>query len=97
MGAAVEVVGASVASKTTTAGAGLAGLGWWFSSEAAVAVGILLGVVGFFANVYFQRRRDKRDAECKLKDEERKQREEERREAEHRALMRAYEGKCSGQ
>lgn len=59
--AAVEVAGASVASKVTTAGAGVTGLGWWFSSEAAVFVGILIGVAGYLTNVYFQLRRDRRE------------------------------------
>lgn len=59
--AAVEITGASLASKTTTAGAGVAGLGWVFSSEAAVFFGILIGVVGLVVNIYFQRRRDKRE------------------------------------
>lgn len=59
--AAVEITGASIASKTTTAGAGVAGLGWWFSSEAAVFVGILIGVLGLVVNVYFQMRRDRRE------------------------------------
>lgn len=88
--AAVEITGASLASKTTTAGAGIAGFGWWFSSEAAVFVGILIGVAGYLTNLYFQRRREKREMEFKQKDEDRKQRQDEREQREHEARMRSY-------
>lgn len=59
--AAVEITGASVASKATTAGAGVAGIGWLFSSESAVFFGIVVGVIGLLVNVYFQSRRDRRE------------------------------------
>lgn len=58
-----DAVVASVASKATYVGAGTSFIGWLTTSEAGVAVGIILGIVGFIVNLYFKRREDRRQQE----------------------------------
>lgn len=72
----MEVHLAAVGSKATFAGAGTTIGGWLLSSEGAVFVGIVLGVLGLLVNVWFSRRRDARE-----------QRQLELRQAEHEARM----------
>ncbi|TBV16697.1 holin [Stutzerimonas kirkiae] len=62
-GGAVEVVGASVAQKVTTAGAAAGFLGWLSQVNWVGLTGALVAVVGLLMNWYFQHRRDKREAE----------------------------------
>jgi hypothetical protein len=51
---------AAAASKSTYTGAGLTITGWLFSSQAAVAVGMLVGILGLITNFVFRLREDRR-------------------------------------
>lgn len=64
-GLALEVVGASVANKTTVAGAVAGAVGWLAQINWMGLCGVLIAVLGLIFNVYFQHRRDRREAfEC---------------------------------
>lgn len=54
---------ASLASKVTQAGAFSVGLGWWFTNEAAVFYGAVLGTLGLLVNFYYKRKADAREEE----------------------------------
>lgn len=58
----VEVVGASVANKTTVAGAVTGLFGWMAQVDWIGLSGFLLAMAGFLVSVYFQWRRDRREA-----------------------------------
>lgn len=60
---ATDLAIASVASKTTYMGATTVGFGWWFTNEAAVISGIVLGTLGLLTNIFFRYRADKRERE----------------------------------
>jgi hypothetical protein len=51
---------AAAASKSTYTGAGLTVTGWLLSSQAAVAVGMVVGVLGLITNFVFKLREDRR-------------------------------------
>jgi hypothetical protein len=51
---------AAAASKSTYTGAGLTVTGWLLSSEAAILVGMILGVAGLVVNIIFKVREDRR-------------------------------------
>lgn len=53
---------AAVGSKATYTGAGMTISGWFFSSEFAVLVGMLIGIGGFAVNWYYKHKQDRRDA-----------------------------------
>ena len=50
----------TAASKATYAGAGMTISGWLLSSEAAILIGIVVGVAGFAVNWFYKHREDKR-------------------------------------
>ena len=56
-----EAVIASAASKAMYGGAGGAVLAWFVSSEAAVILGLAIGLAGLVVNTFFQWRRDARE------------------------------------
>lgn len=58
--AAVDAAISATASKTTYAGSAVTVVGWWSSSEVAVAVGMIVGVVGLIVNIIFKFREDRR-------------------------------------
>lgn len=58
--AAVDAAVSAAASKTTYAGSAVTVVGWWSSSEVAVAVGMVVGVVGLIVNIIFKIREDRR-------------------------------------
>ena len=58
---AIETTLAAAGSKATYTGAGMTISGWALSSEAAVACGIVLGLVGLCVNFIFQLKRDRRE------------------------------------
>lgn len=66
---------AAAASKSTYTGAGLTITGWLLSSEAAVLVGMIIGVLSLAVNFFFRLREDRRQERLhqeklkKLKDE----------------------------
>lgn len=59
---AIEVVGASMANKTTVAGALTGAVGWLAQINWVGLIGVLVAVLGLAANIYFQIRRDRREA-----------------------------------
>lgn len=59
---AMEVVGASVANKTTAVGA-VTGLAGWVTQINWIALaGVMIALLGLVANIYFHHRRDRREA-----------------------------------
>ena len=52
---------AAAASKSTYTGAGLTFTGWLLSSQAAVLVGMILGVAGLVVNIVFKIKQDRRE------------------------------------
>ena len=66
---------AAAASKSTYTGAGLTITGWLVSSEAAILVGMVVGILGLCINFIFRLREDRRQERLhqerikKLKDE----------------------------
>jgi len=52
---------AAAASKSTYTGAGLTVTGWLVSSEAAILVGMILGVLGLIVNFAFRFKQDRRE------------------------------------
>lgn len=63
-GQAVDVVVSAVASKATYTGAGTSVLSWFLSSEAGVAIGIAVAVIGLVVNLIFKIREDRRQLEA---------------------------------
>lgn len=60
---ATDLALASVASKTTQVGAVTVLGGWWFTNEAAVLYGLIIGLVGLIVNWYYRRKADRREEE----------------------------------
>lgn len=56
----LEAASAAVASKTPYAGATVSVFGWLASNEAGVVIGVLIGLVGLAANIWFKLREDRR-------------------------------------
>ena len=63
----IDAIGIAATAKVTNAGAGASVLGWIMSSEFGVLAGILLALLGFLTNLWFQHRRDKREAAAHAK------------------------------
>jgi hypothetical protein len=83
----VEVVGASVANKGMLAG-GAVGLYGWLSQVNWIGIsGVGIAVLGMLINVYFQARRDRREAEAIAADAR-------RADAESAARIKALMDKC---
>lgn len=57
----LEAVGAAVASKVTQGGAVAGIFGWLVQINWIGLMGVLIGLMGLGANLYFQHRRDKRE------------------------------------
>ncbi|MFW1903664.1 holin [Acinetobacter baumannii] len=57
----VEVVASTAATKSMYAGGGVTLFGWYFQVSAATAIGLIITVLGFLVNFYFQFRRDRRE------------------------------------
>lgn len=57
----VETALAAVGSKATYTGATATTFGWVLSSEFGIAVGVLIGILGFLLNWYYSRKRDQRE------------------------------------
>lgn len=57
----VIAIGASVANKTTYTGAATGVLGWVTQIDLLSAMGVILAIIGFLFNLWFQYRRDKRE------------------------------------
>ena len=85
-----------IATKIGMAGGTLASIfGWFTSNGAAVFVGILMTVLGFVMNAWFQRRRDAREeAEAALRREHEIKREQ-RLEEMHQAQLEALRNNCA--
>lgn len=55
---------ATLGSNVTYTGATTTTLGWMLSSQFGIAVGVLIGVLGFALNFYYSRKRDQREQEA---------------------------------
>lgn len=69
---AFDVAAAASGAKATYGGAGTTVLGWWLSSEAAVLMGIVIGVSGLLVQWYYSHRRDQREEARHQREMERK-------------------------
>lgn len=58
----MEVAGASVSNKTTVAGAVTGAVGWAADINWIGLIGAVVAVLGLAVNIYFQIRRDRREA-----------------------------------
>ena len=76
---AFDAAATAAASKATYTGATAATLGWVASSEFSVIAGLLIAALGLLTNLYFQFRRDRREAYEQLRREQREEREHQRR------------------
>ena len=68
---AIEASAAGIANKATYAGAGVTISGGIMLSEAAVILGMIIGVLGLLVNWYYRAKEDKRSAaehERRMKD-----------------------------
>ena len=61
-GIAIEAAGVSVTNKATAAGALTGAVGWAASLDWVGLLGAFIAIVGLSANIYFQVRRDRREA-----------------------------------
>lgn len=59
--AAADAAIATTATKVTYTGAGMTISGWFFSSEFAVLMGVIIGVAGFIVNWYYRHKQDRRE------------------------------------
>ena len=59
--ATVDAAIAAVGSKATYGGAATSVLGWLFSSQFSVVVGILIGIAGLAVNWYYRAKQDRRE------------------------------------
>lgn len=92
---ATDTVVASVATKWGMGGGAIAAtFGWLTSNGVAVAIGILVTIMGFIVNYIFQRRRDHREVEQKEFDRQLALAEEKRRQELHEAQLRAIQERC---
>jgi cbb3-type cytochrome oxidase subunit 3 len=57
----VEVAASTVATKSMYAGGGVTVFGWVFQVSAATAIGLIITILGFLVNFYFQFRRNRRE------------------------------------
>ena len=93
---ATDTVVTSVATKWGMGGGTIAAtFGWLTSNGVAVAIGILVTVLGFVVNYIFQRRRDRREVEQKAFDRQLALAEEKRRQELHEAQLRAIHERCN--
>jgi hypothetical protein len=58
---AIDGTLAAVGTKATYTGAGAASVSWFLSSEFGILVGVVIGVAGLIAQIYYSRKRDKRE------------------------------------
>ena len=84
---AVEVIGASAANKTTVIGGLTGAFGWLAQVNWIGLAGVIIALLGFLANLYFQHQRHKRE---ELEREERRFRED----REHEMRMQALRERC---
>lgn len=95
---ATDTVVVSVATKWGMGGGAIAtAFGWFTHNGVAVAIGILVTVLGFIVNYIFQRRRDRREEEQKEFDRTLALAEEKRRQELHEAQLRAIQARCENQ
>lgn len=59
--ATLDATLAAAGSKATYTGAGTFSVGWLLSSEFGILVGLVLGVGGFLVQLYYSRKRDRRE------------------------------------
>lgn len=70
---------AAVSSKVGWGGLGVSGFGWLLTSEAGVAIGILVGIAGFSVSWYYRRKEFQLSQARAVAEEARKQAEHEMR------------------
>jgi hypothetical protein len=80
----VEAAIAAAGSKATYTGSGVVLSGWFFSSEFAVFVGIVIGVLGFLVNWFYKHKLTNTEIQFKLEELQLKQEQNEREKIEHK-------------
>ena len=60
----IDALGIAATAKVTYTGAGFSVLAWLQTSGFGVLAGVCLAALGYFTNLWFQHRRDKREAEA---------------------------------
>lgn len=93
-GLALEVAGASVANKVTSAGAVAGTVGWLVDINWIGLIGAAVAIFGLIANIYFQVRRDRREAAERAAREAREAARDAREAAESAARIKAMQDRC---
>lgn len=80
----VDAALAAAGSKATYTGSGMVLSGWFFSSEFAVLIGIVIGIAGFLVNWYYRHKLTAAEIKFKLDELHLKQEQNERDKLEHK-------------
>ena len=83
----IDATLAAAGSKATYTGSGMILSGWFFSSEFAVFVGILMGIAGFLVNWYYKHKISNAEIKFRLDELALKQAQAEREKLEHNFRM----------
>ena len=90
---AIDTALAAAGSKATYTGSGMVLSGWFFSSEFAVLVGILIGVAGFLVNWYYRHKLTSTEIKFRLDELHLKHEQNEREKLEHNHRMSVMKSK----
>ena len=91
----IDATLAAAGSKATYTGSGMVLSGWFFSSEFAVFVGILMGIAGFLVNWYYKHKIASAEIKFKLDELHLKQEQAERERVEHNYRMKSMKHRCN--
>lgn len=83
----VDAALAAAGSKATYTGSGMVLSGWLFSSEFAVLVGIVIGILGFLVNWYYRHKLTSTEIKFRLDELHLKHEQNEREKLEHSQRM----------
>lgn len=85
----IDATLAAAGSKATYTGSGMVLSGWFFSSEFAVLVGIVIGIAGFLVNWYYKHKISNAEIKFRLDELALKQQQSDRDKLEHEFRMKA--------
>ena len=83
----IDTALAAAGSKATYTGSGMVLSGWFFSSEFAVLVGIMIGIAGFLVNWYYRHKLTSTEIKFRLDELHLKHEQNEREKLEHSQRM----------